>query len=86
VRPAIPPPITTTSNGSSSAEEGMLFANLVNFIGCSMLVYQEGYLLPDVLFSQPFLLLSPFWLIEPLNELICLPLKSIVNIINTHYV
>jgi hypothetical protein len=47
----------------------MLFANLANFIGCSMLEYQEGSLLPDVLFSQLLLLLFLFWLIELLNEL-----------------
>jgi hypothetical protein len=43
--------------------------------------------LPDVLFSQPFLLLpSSFCLIETLNELMWfVPFyKSIVNIINTH--
>src|SRR5918995_4449197 len=57
VIPAIPPPTMMTS--TTSPEEEILYVNLPNFNGCSMLAYQEGSLSPDVLFSQLFLLLSP---------------------------
>src|ERR687897_1902882 len=59
VIPAIPPPTTMTSATSpEEEEEEILYVNLPNRIGCSMLAYQEGSLSPDVLFSQLFLLLS----------------------------
>jgi hypothetical protein len=46
--------ITTSSVAleEEGEEEGILLVSLANFIGCSMLVYHEGSLLPDVLLYQ----------------------------------
>jgi hypothetical protein len=49
--------ITTSSvaleeEGEEEEEEGILLVSLANFIGCSMLAYHEGSLLPDVLLYQ----------------------------------
>jgi hypothetical protein len=83
-----------TSTTSPEEEEEILYVSLPNLIGCSMLAYQEGSLLPDVLLSQLLLLLlllllSPsLCLMESLIVFVCgsTPLESIMaNVINVNF-
>src|SRR6266511_760817 len=79
----------TFTTSPEEEEEEILCVNFPNFIGCSMLAYQEGSLSPDVLLSQLFLLLSPsFCLVESSIVFICgsAPLQSIMaNIIIVNF-
>jgi hypothetical protein len=73
-------PITTISTGSPKEEEGILSVSLADFIGSSMLAYQEDSLLPDVILSQ----LSSSFCVGFLNDFMWPIHKSIVNIVDSH--